>query len=214
MAARLNIRDTAGDHLMHQVEIVDHQVEHGTDIGATTRPRPHAPARHFLRRVGEIEKAGAGKDKPLLMADSENLAGLIRERDKRVGFVEAGGDRFFDKHVGAGIQKRAHDGGMRHRRRADADEIDAAEKIAPVGDGLHAMRGERAFAHFGIGVGNRGEFDAVEATILRRMMSAERSGADHGGLQQSMLSRATMGQVGIPCQIRDMRPSRAARGDS
>jgi hypothetical protein len=42
------------------------------------------------------------------------------------------------------------------------------------------------------------------------MMTAERSGADDGGLQRSMLIRATMRQAGIPCQIRDMRPSRGA----
>jgi hypothetical protein len=83
---------------------------------------------------------------------------------------------------------------MGHGRRADADEIDFAEQITPVGNGGYAMGRKRAHAHFGIGIRNGGEFNAFEASILRGMMAAERAGADNGGLQRSMLIRATMGQ--------------------
>ena len=74
---------------MREGEVGGHGTGHGADIGATARPWAHAPAGHCLRRVGEIEKAGASEHEPLLMADGENLAGLFREHDQRIGFVEA-----------------------------------------------------------------------------------------------------------------------------
>ena len=51
----LHLGDRTRNHLVHQVDVVDHQVEHGADVGATARPWAHAPAGNFLWRVGEIE---------------------------------------------------------------------------------------------------------------------------------------------------------------
>ena len=102
----------------------------------TSAPRPvHGPVRQHstrLRRVVVIEQAGARENEALLMADRQNAVLDFGQRDQRVGFIEVGGDRLLHQHMDAGVKEGAHDRGMGDGRRADADEIDLAQKFAPI----------------------------------------------------------------------------------
>ncbi len=85
--------------------------------------------------------------------------------------------------MGAGVEECAHDGGMGDSGRADADKIDLAQKIAPIGDGF----GRHAFAHSATRlrtrIGDGDKLDAVGLRILGGVMAAERAGADDARTQ-------------------------------
>src|SRR5262249_44607659 len=103
---------------------------------------------------------------------------------------------------------------MGNGRRADADEIDASEQLAPVGDGGHAVRGKRGAAHFGARVGDGEELDAVDMAILGGMVTAKRAGADHGSLKQALVADAEWGQTDSLRKYSDIRSVRGSPSDS
>ena len=182
-AAGAHIGDGARDQLMDEIEIVDHQIEHGADIGAAAGPRTRAPAFDLERRVAEIEQPALREDETFLMADGEHTALVLGQRDQRIGFGKIGRDRLFDQHVGAGFEKGAHDLGMGDRRRADGNDIDLAQQAPPVGHGRHAMGGHRMRARLDIRVGDGDKLDAGHRRIFRGVMTAEGADADDGGTQ-------------------------------
>ncbi len=199
--AGVDVADRERHQLMDEVEIVDHQVENDADVGAAACPGAHAPAGNVERDFAAVEQAGAGEDETLLMADRQDAAGIACKRDERIGFFEAGRDRLFDKNVGTGIEEGPHDRGVRHRRRADADEIDMAEQFAPVGDGAYTMICQRCLANFGARIGDGDQFDAVDAAILRSVVAAERAGADHCRLKRTVVANSLGGQKRISPEI-------------
>src|SRR5690348_15937544 len=137
------VRADAADHLgqqaMHEIEVMDHQIEHDADVGAPTSPWTKPPAIHVPRALGKIQKPRVGKDEALLMTDGENTAYLVRECDQLVGLVEVGRDRLFDEDVGSRVEERTNDFCMGGRGRAHTNEVDLAQQIAPVGNGTHAL---------------------------------------------------------------------------
>ena len=141
-----------------------------------------------------IQQAGAGEDKAFLMADGQNPAGLARQRDQLGGFFHGGGDGLFHQHMGAGIQEGAHDLGMGDGGRADADQIDLAQQLAPVGDGLAAIMRLGLGAHIGTGIGNGEQFDAfaglAQRLVFGGVMMAEHAGANDGSFQRSIFRHA------------------------
>ena len=180
-----HIGNAARDHAVHEVKVVDHQVQHGGHVRAAARPRAGAPAFHFQRRFFEIEQAGAREHIALLMAHGENAVLDLGQRDQRIGFLEVRGDRLFDQHVCAGFQEAAHDRRVGDGRRADGNDINLAEQVAPVGDGGDAVGGFGGAARIGRRIGNGGELHARQLGIFRSVMTAERALPDNGGAEQT-----------------------------
>jgi len=92
---------------------------------------------------------------------------------------------FFDQHVRTGIQERPHDGSMGDCRRAHADDIDGAKKLAPVGEYGDAMGSHRGAARLDARIGNADQLDAFHQCVFRRVMAAERSDPDDSGPQRA-----------------------------
>src|SRR5690242_2537142 len=107
---RAGIGADAADHLgqqaMHEIEIMDHRIEHNADVGTPTGPRTKPPTIYFLRPLGKIQKARVCKDEALLMTNSENTPHAVRECDQLVGLVEVSRDRLFNQHVGSRVKER------------------------------------------------------------------------------------------------------------
>ena len=82
--------------------------------------------------------------------------------------------------------------GMGDGGRADADQIDLAQKFAPVGHGQHAMLGGDGAADLGAGIGDGEKFDVRQwlGAILGGVMAAKGARADDGGLQRSLFRNA------------------------
>ena len=170
---------------MNEIEIVDHQIQDDAHIVAAAGPRTCAPAFDLKRRIAIIEHAGTGEDETFLMADRQHAAGRIRERDQFVSFVEIGCNGLFDQHMRAGFEKRTHDLRMSSCRRADADEIDFAEKIAPVGKRRNGMGRGDSVACFKARIGDTDKLDTGKTGVFRRMMTAKSADTDNAGAEDS-----------------------------
>ena len=71
------------------------------------------------------------------------------------------------------------------------NQIDLAQKFAPVGDGRHAMLRGGPGADLGIGIGDGEQLHARRwHWYLAAVMAAERARADDGGLQRSLFRNA------------------------
>ena len=210
--AGLDVGDLARDHLMHQVEVVDHQVEHGADVGAAAGPRPHAPAGDFLaaRRGSRAGRCGRRRNapggRPSVHGRSPRRARSARRPLRAlvaIGFStrtwapELRNARTIVEWVTAGVQ-------MLTRSTLPSSSRQSATACTPW------VASER-LAHFGIGIGDGDKLDAVEAAILRGVMTAERTGADDGGLERTFVTHAAMGQRRIPRRNQGHKAGRGRR---
>ena len=118
----------ADDHL-HQIDIVNHQVEHHVHVGAALLERRQAmaldEARPRQQRLGRQDR----RIEALQMTDLQHPALLPRGCDQPLGLRGGLGDRLLDQHVRAVLQKAARDVAMRRRRRHDADGVHLAEQL-------------------------------------------------------------------------------------
>ena len=191
-AAGFHIHHIAIHQGVHQVEIVDHQVQNSGNVIAASGPGATAPALDFQRGFGLVQKAGAGENKTFLVANRQDQAGLGGQRHKVIGFFDGGGDGLFHQYMRAGIQESADDFGMGDGRRADADQIHLAQKVAPVGHGQHAGRG--GAAHIGAGIGNGEEFNILpgfgQSAVFGGVVAAKSASTDHGGFQGAIFRHA------------------------
>jgi hypothetical protein len=182
-AARFHVGDLAGNQAVHQIEIVDHEIEHGGNVGATTAPWPHAPAIHLQRGILVIQQAAAVEDEALLMPHREHPVLNLGERNERIRFRQAGGNRLLDQHIGIRVEEPAHDRGMRDRRRTDADDIHFAQQLTPIGNRTHAMIDHGLTACLGARIGDGHQLYPRHARILVGVMTPERAVSDHGRTQ-------------------------------
>ena len=97
------------------------------------------------------------------------------------------------------FKKRAHDSGMGAGRRADADDIDLAQKLAPIGDDGNIEMGFDGVARFEAGIGDRCKLNAGNLQIFARMVAAEYARAHNGGPQYARFGKPMNGQKLRPC---------------
>ena len=107
--------------------------------------------------------------------------------------------------MGAGIQKGAHNLGMGDGGRADADQIDLAQKLAPVGNGSAAMMGLCLGQHFNIGIGDGQQLNApaglAQGFVFGGMMVAENARTDYGSFQRSTFRHAAAQKQGVSSPV-------------
>ena len=118
----------------HEVEIMDHQVEHDIDVEAALGKRaqsvnfdesglPNQRPHPFHRRI-EALRVTDRQDDPAAPGQLEQPIGIRRRRRHRL----------FDQHVHAALEERLGDLEMRLRRRRNRHRIDRIENLAPVGE--------------------------------------------------------------------------------
>ena len=146
---------------VHQIEIVDHQVQHGADIVAAAGPGTTAPALDFQRRHILIEQAGAGEDETLLMADGQGSGRSCAPAPPV--------PRLRPTVVAMGFSTSTWAPAFRKARTMAAwvtagEQIETRStlpsKLAPVGHGQHAILGGGGAADFGAGIGDGEQFHA------------------------------------------------------
>ena len=103
---------------------------------------------------------------------------------------------------------------MRDSGRADGDEIDGAEKVAPVCYGRHAMVSDGRAADFGACIRYGDQFDAFYVTIFGSVVTAKSAGTDHSRLKRPFLVNTEWGQSESRREYRDIRSGRPVQYDS
>lgn len=146
------------------------------------------------------------KNKALLVTDRENAPNAIGKSDQFVCLIEVGRNRFFDKDVGARVQKRADDLGMGRGGRANADQIDFAQKVPPIGDRACALHNLKVAPDVGTDIGHRDKLNVRRRRVLRSVIPTECAGADDRRLQcASPVLVQAMNQEN-PREFRDISP--------
>ena len=98
---RAHRRRRAADERVHEVDVVDHEVEHDRDVGPARIERRQAVALDEPRRV-DVRQRGADRAiEPLDVARLHQRAVRARERQHLVGLVERRRDRLLDQRMDA-----------------------------------------------------------------------------------------------------------------
>ena len=122
------------DQVKHQIDVVNHQVQHGADIGRTSGERAD-PGRLDESRLIEI---GLGGDQRRIesfdVPDLQHGLAAAGRGDQIVGLAHAAGQRLFDQDVQAAIEKRQCDVAMRVGGGGDDRRVDFVDQVVIVGD--------------------------------------------------------------------------------
>jgi len=191
---------------VHQIEVVNHEIENDADIGAASAPGPQSPAIDLSRTLGEIEKTGVRKYKALLMTDREDAPDAIGKSDQFVGLIKVRRNRFFDEDVGACVQERADDLGMGRGGRAHADQIDFAQQVPPIGYRAYTLHDLKVAPDIGTDVGDGNELNVGRRRVLRSVIPTECAGADDRRLQCASPFFVHTTNQENPREFRDISP--------
>ena len=135
------------DQVQHQVDVVNHQVEHGADVGRTGGEQP------ARRGVDESRGGQIGLRRPTTAGlkrstwpDLQHGTAAAAGGHQFVGFADTGGQRLFDQHVQAAIEKVECHVAMSVRRGGDDRGVDFVDQVAIVGHGGGAACAAASFA--------------------------------------------------------------------
>ncbi len=136
--------NTRGNRGKHEINVVNHHIEHGPDIGAPERVA--ARANGFEQGpfsandlVGHRDGRFPCRIEPFDVTDLENTEIFPGSRNKFHGFTAGNGDRFFHQDVQAAMEALHTDGVVRDRRRRDDDGVDFRDHRLDVLKSLDAM---------------------------------------------------------------------------
>lgn len=93
----------------HDVEIVDHQVEHDIDVKRARGEDAQAVRLKKHRGIQQRANCGDGGVEALEVADLEDALGGCGEGGELAGFVEGGGDGFFNQDIDASAEELLRD---------------------------------------------------------------------------------------------------------
>ena len=129
----------AAGQVQHQVEVVDHQVEHDRDVGAPRLERRQPLALDVPRPV-EIGLRRAKRAVVALDVPDLKLHPAARRRgDQGVGLGQRRRERLLHQHRDAAPQRPEAHLGVGRRRHGDGDGLDPAQQRIEVGEGGHAQ---------------------------------------------------------------------------
>jgi lactoylglutathione lyase len=168
-----------------QVQVVDHQVEHGADRLA---PGCEMADARGLDEEGPVDQLGerpTDRGEALDMADLQDPAVVPGEIDQPAGIRHRLGDRLLHQDMGAVFDEIPRDREMARGRSRDADGVDTAEEGSMVRKRLDTVLAGDRGRPGRIAVHDRHEAGAREFGILVGMMLAEMADADDGGPQLS-----------------------------
>jgi hypothetical protein len=148
---------------VEQVEVMDHQVEHGADIGGSTGERPvpfafdelgpNRPAAQRLKRRVEPFDVSDLEDDPFAAGDVHEVRGLFNR----------GCDRLFDQERNAALEKCRGDRVMMAGRDDDASGVGPVQERAVVSVGPGVVPVGDLARLGGADVGDADQLDAVHA---------------------------------------------------
>ena len=163
----------------HQIEIVNHQIEHRPNVGRSARERPVPFALDQLgpERLGRDRFEGGIE--ALDVADLNDAVSAPGGLDDGIRLVERRRKRLFDEHMDAVLEKRRRHRVMLHGRHDDAGGIDLIEQRAKVRECAGLMARGDGLGLGGIGVGDSDQFHVAERAQDPCVSLAEVAHADH-----------------------------------
>ena len=196
------------DHLRfgegeHDIEVVDHEVEHDVDIEGA-RGKDAEPV--HLKEHGAVEKrldGGDGGVKAFQVTDLQDAMTIRSEGDQLVGLFQSRCDGLLDQNVDSRFENRGRDVKMRGSGNADAGRVDSQAGTsggeALLQAGIHRNRvlgtqgsGSRRIR---IDYGSKGDLRSCILQLAEdaHVVLAESAGAKHCDVQ----NRAVTGWAGV-----------------
>ena len=182
-AAGRDLRQLAVRHGEHEVEVVDHQVEHHVDVDAALLEAGEALAFDVQRLAERGGERAERRVEALQVPHRQQRAALPRRGEQRVGLGERRGDGLFHQHVHARLEERQRHVAVLRRGHRDAHEVHAARERARVLVRRAAVLGRDALRARGVGVDHRHELHARGGGELLGVELAEVAHPHDGGAQ-------------------------------
>jgi hypothetical protein len=175
--------DVAAHDALHDVDVVDHQVEHHVDVGAALlewrQPLAFDEARRSQQRLGRDHRG----IEAFQVAHLQHAAVAFGELQQRARLRHRDGDGFFHQHMDAAGEQRAGDLVMQRRRRDHAGDVNAPGQRAVVGQRLAADLGRHPLRDSGLAVDHRHQAAAWRSRVLLRVEAPQISRANDGCTQ-------------------------------
>ena len=166
---------------LHDVDVVDHEIEHHVHVRAALAVGREAVALDEARRV-QIRLGGQDRCvEALEMPDLQDAPGMGGKRDQLARLGGRLGDRLLDQHVRAGGEEVACDREVRRRRRDDAHRIDRTEQARVRGERRDVQLRADGRARRGVRIDDRHELARFGLRVFLRVKAPEIAHADDGG---------------------------------
>jgi len=166
-------------HGQHQVEVVDHQVEHHADVRGAEGEGAAAHGFDVLR-IGQVGKNGVDcRVEALDVPDLQDDAAVLGGADQLIGLHRGGAERFFHEQVHAPAEQFQGHGMMEAGRRGDDGGVDLTHQRPMVGQGLRAAFGGELAAARLDRVHDGSQLDVGHSGQLLGVKPAQSSSPDH-----------------------------------
>src|SRR5205823_10424130 len=186
---RADLDDLLPQQRLHEVDVVDHQVEQDVDVERARHEDAQALGLEVADVADEVRDGGDRWVVSLDVAYLYDAAARRRDVDQLPRFVDARRNRLLDHHIDAGFEELPRDVVMRRSRRGHDRAIDVARQI---GDRVEAFQAETRRDLVRDVVVHLDEAGDVHVRNLgedSRMQPAEIAGADDAGSHQRITPR-------------------------
>ena len=169
-----------GRQLEHQVDVVDHQVQHhrhvvgAVGIGAVAARLEH----HHLFTGDHLDQLAKGRVEALDVAHLQQPPARLGGADQIGRFLLAGGDRLLDQHMHTRLQAGQTHPVVQQGRHGDAHRLHLAQHVAVVGKPAAAELLGRQSAADLVGVGHAHQLGILEQAQHPGVVPAHVADAD------------------------------------
>lgn len=178
-ADRVDAFDGRLDKVEDDLDVVDHEVEHHTNVGAAVWVGGKAGDLEKSRVLEARFQGGESRVEALDVADLEDAATGGGKLRHFAGLFGRFRDGFFHEEVLAGGQQGHRDAVMSHRGRANRGSIDKAGKFLQGCGGPDTKFGGHGFAGFAVAVKNSRERSILEFRVDPGMVGSHVAHADN-----------------------------------
>ena len=167
----------------HQVDIVNHQIEHDADVAGSSGVGAEALSADELRLQGaglDLLKRGI---EAFDVADLQQCLVLRGQADEGVGLAQVQGQRFLDQQVNVPLEEFRSDNAVLEGGNDDARGIDEIEQRLKIGKGQRAQPLGNGLGLDMVDVGDSDELDLRQRRQDAGVFLAQMSDADYSCAQ-------------------------------
>ena len=185
--------------LQHQIDVVDHQIQHHRHIVGPVGVGAVAPGfeHHDLLAGHHLEQFAEGRVEALDVAHLQQPAGGFGGLDQGGGLLLGGGDRLLDQHVHAGLQGGHADPVMQQGGHSDADCLYLPQQFGVVGEPAAAELRHGQGAPPGIRIRHPHQFRIPQQAEHASVVPAHVADADHPDTHRVHGRGARMGRLSV-----------------
>ena len=174
--------DRGADEALHDVDVVDHHVEHHAHVDGAKRHGADAVDFNELGGQGEFLERDERRVETLGVADLHDAALAGGKFDDGPAVLDVGGQGLFNQQIDTFAQKQLGDGAVMHRGRGDgggANMEARGQKLGDRGKGPAVVLRGDPLGGGAVGVDHRGELKARHAGVIAGVMLAHAANADN-----------------------------------